>query len=146
MKQSCYYVIASWTHAGHAGVWALKIFPLFGLFKVTVYEADLSVFPKVCTLLIENNALILLHVWCFSEQALFKIAVSVQSFMITQVRYVTINRQEVQNGHDSYNWPVRNSILFFYPASSLNGSGKAQFSNSRIFFFQLGLNFICCLH
>ena len=39
--------------------WALKIFPIFC--KATICEANLSVFPKVCSLLLENNALTLLH-------------------------------------------------------------------------------------
>ena len=59
------------------------------------YEVDLSVFPKVYSLLLENNALTYCTELYFSEPALLKIAVSFRSFVITQIRYVTVNHQEV---------------------------------------------------
>ena len=41
--------------------WALKIFFFFALCETAVYEAVLSVFAKVCSLLLGNNALIVGH-------------------------------------------------------------------------------------
>ena len=41
--------------------WLLKYSYFFALFKATVCEVDLSVFPKIYSLLLENNRLILLH-------------------------------------------------------------------------------------
>ena len=80
----------------------LKYSYIFALCKTTACEADLSVFPKVCSLLLENNALALLLGMIFS------ITVSFQSLIITQ--------------------PYNNSSIQL--VSSLNGSDRLQFSNS----------------
>ena len=71
----------------------LKYLHYFPLCKAIAFEADLSVFPKVCSLPSENNELILLHGIFFFR------ASPVQNsfiFVITQVPYVSINHQEVQ--------------------------------------------------
>ena len=71
--------------------WAPKIFLFFALCKATVYEADLSVFPKVSSLLLEINTVTLFHGMIFFQAS----PVSFWSLVITQVRYFTINHQEV---------------------------------------------------
>ena len=109
----------------------LKYPHYFPLCKAIVFEVDLSVFPKLCSLPSENNALILWH-----GIILFRASPVHNSFIfvITQVPYVTINHQEVQNIRINMTGIMdQNAISSFSSiklVSSLNGCGKVQCSNS----------------